>query len=178
MQAQLAEARMDALRMQINPYFLFNTLHAVSAMVERNPSGVRKMIARLSELLRHTIDARAADEVTLKEELDFLRRYIEIMEIRFQGRLRVEQSLSDEGLQAMVPNLILQPLVENALEHGASRAVEGGVSEINARREAGVLVLSVRDNGPGVTETISRLGVGLGNTQARLADAALPWSLE
>lgn len=89
LQAQLAEARLDALRMQINPHFLFNTLHAVSALVERDPSGVRRMIARLSELLRHTIDSHATDEVPLRDELAFLQRYIEIMEIRFQGRLDV-----------------------------------------------------------------------------------------
>ena len=92
LQAQLAEARLDALRMQINPHFLFNTLHAVSALVERDPGGVRRMIARLSELLRHTIDSHATDEVPLREELDFLSRYIEIMEIRFQGRLRVDMT--------------------------------------------------------------------------------------
>ena len=121
LQAQLADARLSALRMQINPHFLFNTLHAISALVDRDPAGVRRMIARLSELLRMTIDRQAADEVPLREELAFLRRYIEIMEIRFQGALHVSTKVDNETLDALVPNLILQPIVENALEHGVSR---------------------------------------------------------
>lgn len=167
LQAQLAEARLDALRMQINPHFLFNTLHAISAMVDRDPAGVRKMIARLSELLRTTTDSRAADEVSLRQELQYLDRYIEIMEIRFRGRLRVERHIDDSTLAACVPNLILQPLVENALEHGASRAVGEGLVEISSRREGDRLILRVRDNGPGVA--VSTEGIGLGNTRARLA---------
>ena len=167
LQAQLAEARLDALRMQINPHFLFNTLHAVSALVERDPAGVRRMIARLSELLRHTIESHATDEVPLREELAFLRRYIEIMEIRFQNRLEVEQTIDDDALDALVPNLVLQPIVENALEHGVSRVGSGRV-EISAKREGAHVVLSVRDNGPGL-DAKSASGVGLANTRARLA---------
>jgi signal transduction histidine kinase len=167
LQAQLAEARLDALRMQLNPHFLFNTLHAVSALVERDPGGVRRMIARLSELLRHTIDSRAADEVPLRDELAFLKRYIEIMEIRFQGRLRVEMQI-DAGVEnALVPNLILQPIVENALEHGVNRAAGEGEISISAKRDAESLVIFVRDNGPGVSAP-NGSGVGLANTRARL----------
>lgn len=170
LQAQLADARLDALRMQLNPHFLFNTLHAISALVERDPSGVRRMIARLSELLRHTIDS-GADEVTLREELTFLRRYIEIMEIRFQGKLRVELDVADAALEALVPNLVLQPLVENALEHGASRASGEGRIALSAQIVGDDLVLRVRDNGPGLTSTPRievRSGVGVANTRARL----------
>lgn len=167
LQAQLAEARLDALRMQINPHFLFNTLNAVSALVERDPSGVRKMIARLSELLRTTTDSRAADEVPLRQELQLLDRYIEIMEIRFQGRLRAEREVDAATLEALVPNLILQPIVENALEHGASRASGEGLVRITAKRDGGKLIITVRDNGPGVGA--NREGVGLANTRARLA---------
>jgi two-component system LytT family sensor kinase len=167
LQAQLAEARLDALRMQINPHFLFNTLHAVSALVERDPGGVRRMIARLSELLRHTIDSHATDEVPLREELAFLRRYIEIMEIRFQGRLNVNMAVDETILDALVPNLILQPIVENALEHGVNRAAGEGQITISARRDGDRLVLSVRDNGPGV-DAQNESGVGLANTRARL----------
>jgi two-component system, LytTR family, sensor kinase len=167
LQAQLAEARLDALRMQINPHFLFNTLHAVSAMVERNPAGVRKMIARLSELLRHTIDTHATDEVPLRDELEFLGRYVEIMEIRFQGRLTVERRIDPATTDALVPNLILQPIVENALEHGVSRKKGAGVVEIASERRGDLLVLTVRDNGPGVADD-TRTGVGLSNTRARL----------
>jgi two-component system, LytTR family, sensor kinase len=172
LEAQLAGARLDALRMQINPHFLFNTLHAVSALVERDPAGVRKMIARLSELLRHTIDSQAADEVPLRDELAFLRRYIDIMEIRFQGRLRVRIDAGDDTLEALVPDLILQPIVENALEHGASRVEGIGEIVIGARRDVSDngdrVVLSVRDNGPGLSGT-PESGVGLANTRARLA---------
>jgi signal transduction histidine kinase len=167
LQAQLAEARLEALRMQLNPHFLFNTLHAVSALVERDPAGVRRMIARLSELLRHTIDRGAGDEIPLRDELGFLQRYIEIMEIRFQGRLHVETTIDDAVLDALVPNLILQPLVENALEHGAARATGEGRVEIAVRRDGSQLLLSVRDNGPG-PETSPGSGVGLANTRARL----------
>jgi two-component system, LytTR family, sensor kinase len=171
LQAQLAQARLDALRMQINPHFLFNTLHAISALVEKNPGGVRRMIARLSELLRHSIDRRGSDEVPLREELDLLRRYIEIMEIRFQGSLRVEMAIEPETLDAAVPNLILQPLIENALEHGVSRVSGEGVVVIAAGIEEGDLLVSISDNGPGVTsfEPDGRSGgLGLQNTRARL----------
>jgi two-component system LytT family sensor kinase len=167
LQAQLAEARLDALRMQINPHFLFNTLHAVSALVERDPGGVRRMIARLSELLRHTIDSRGTDEVPLRDELAFLRRYIEIMEIRFQGRLQVAMNVGDDTLEALVPNLVLQPIVENALEHGAARAEGEGRIELSARRDGDELRLAVRDNGPGLQEGAPP-GVGVANTRARL----------
>jgi signal transduction histidine kinase len=161
LQAQLAEARLDALRMQINPHFLFNTLNAISAMVERDPSGTRKMIARLSELLRRTIDSRAAGEVPLRQEMELLDRYIEIMEIRFQGRLRAVRDVAPDTLDALVPHFILQPIVENALEHG-----EPGIVEIVARRHGDRVVVSVRDHGPGVSG--SPAGIGLGNTRARL----------
>ena len=167
LQAQLAEARLDALRMQINPHFLFNTLNAVSAMVDRDPSGVRKMIARLSELLRTTTDSKATDEVPLRQELQLLDRYIQIMEVRFQGRLRVERDIDPAALDALVPNLILQPIVENALEHGASRAMGECRVRIAARRDGDTLMITVRDNGPGVSG--ESVGVGLGNTRTRLA---------
>lgn len=168
LRAQLADARLDALRMQLNPHFLFNTLHAVSALVDRDPAGVRRMITRLSELLRHTIESRGSDEVPLRDELDFLRRYIEIMEVRFQGRLRVDTAIDGALLEALVPNLILQPIVENALEHGASRTLGEGRVEIAAHREGDDLVLSVRDNGPGLAEGATKGGVGVRNTEERL----------
>jgi len=154
--------------MQLNPHFLFNTLHAIAALVERDPAGVRRMIARLSELLRLTMDSEAEHEVTLGQELDFLRRYIDIMEVRYQGRLRTSIDAGQETLAVFVPRLILQPIVENALEHGAARAVEGIVA-ITARRRGENLVITVTNNGPGV-EASATTGVGLGNTRARLAE--------
>ncbi|PYQ27917.1 MAG: histidine kinase [Acidobacteria bacterium] len=168
LQAQLAEARLDALRMQVNPHFLFNTLNAISALVERDPAGVRRMIARLSELLRHTIDRNRSDEVPLREELAFIRRYIEIMEIRFQGRLRVRMEIENEILDALVPDFILQPIVENALEHGVSRAAGAGEITIAARRDGDRVILTVRDNGPGISENVGSGGVGVANTRERI----------
>lgn len=168
LQAQLADARLDALRAQIHPHFLFNTLHAISAMVERNPSGVRKMIARLSELLRHTTDATAADEVPLRDELALLDKYIDIMQIRFQDKLTVERDIDPAALDALVPDLLLQPIVENALEHGVSRAKGDGRIKITAQQKGADLLLRVHDNGPGVAGD-TRGGLGLSNTRARLA---------
>ncbi len=170
LQAQLADARLAALRTQLNPHFLFNTLHAVSALVERDPRGVRRMIARLSELLRTTLDGADEQVVPLGQELTFTHRYLEIMQIRFQGRLSIQSQIEPGVLDALVPNLILQPLVENAIKHGVSKIDEEGRIEIHARREGERLVLCVRDNGPRVTENGLRAGegVGLRNTRERL----------
>lgn len=172
LQAQLADARLAALRTQLNPHFLFNTLHAVSALVERDPRGVRRMIARLSELLRTTLDGADEQEVPLSQELTFTHRYLEIMQIRFQGRLAIQSDVEPGVLDALVPNLILQPLVENAIKHGVSKIDEEGRIEIQARRDGDRLVMSVRDNGPRVGENGLRAGegVGLRNTRQRLAE--------
>jgi two-component system, LytTR family, sensor kinase len=168
LQMQLADARLDALRMQLDPHFLFNTLHAVSALVERDPKGVRRMIARLSELLRTTLETQDP-EVTLAHETAFLQRYVDIMQIRFQGRLEVSMRIAPEVEAALVPNLILQPLVENAIRHGVEK-LEGGRIDIEARREGERLHISVRDNGPGAGEDAEATATGLGlrNTRARL----------
>jgi signal transduction histidine kinase len=169
LQAQLAEARLAALRSQIDPHFLFNTLNAVSALVERDPRGVRRMIARLSELLRHSLEGAGEPVVTLRQELDFVERYLEIMRIRFQGSLEVETRVDEGVLDALVPNLILQPLVENAAKHGVGRQRGVGRIEIGARREGDRVVLSVRDNGPGMNgDAPVREGVGVRNTRERL----------
>lgn len=179
LQAQLVEARLEALRMQINPHFLFNTLHAVSTLVERDPRGVRRMIARLSELLRYTLDGAGEQEVPLEQELEFLERYLDIMQVRFQGRLEVDVQVESGLRDALVPNLILLPLVENAVKHGVSKTEGAGRIEVRAGREGERLVLGVSDNGPGFTgkgeagvkNGAGRLeagGVGLRNTRARL----------
>ena len=182
LQAQLAEARLSVLRAQLNPHFLFNTLHAVSALVERDPKGVRRMIARLSELLRYTLDGTTAQEITVREELDLLQRYLEIMQIRFQGRLETSVDVTPEVEDALVPNLILQPLVENAMKHGVSEVAGVGRIVVTARRAGDDLVLAVRDNGrassiavetgPGGASAengdATSSGVGLRNTRARL----------
>ncbi|MDX1440788.1 MAG: histidine kinase [Rubricoccaceae bacterium] len=169
LEAQLTEARMDALRMQLNPHFLFNTLHAVSALVERDPSGVRRMIARLSDLLRHSLEGDS-QEVTLRNELDILDSYLEIQQVRFQDSLQVELDVPLEMMDALLPNLILQPLAENAVQHGVSKlAGQQGQLTISAGREGGWLVIEIADNGPGLEEGYERsAGVGITNTRARL----------
>jgi two-component sensor histidine kinase len=171
LEAQLAEARLDALRRQLDPHFLFNTLNAVSALVERDPRGVRRMIMRLSELLRHSFEGGRDAEVPLRAELALLTRYVEIMQVRFQGRLAVETHVDDRALDALVPSMILQPLVENAIKHGVERATGTGEIRIEAECCGDELVLRVRDNGPGLSDSVERtgrVGVGLRNTVARL----------
>ncbi len=171
LQAQLADARLSALRTQLNPHFLFNTLNAVSALVERDPRGVRRMIARLSELLRTSLDEADEPEVPLQRELTFVDRYLEVMQIRFQGRLHVRMHADPEASAALVPNLILQPLVENAVKHGVSKMVGTGRIEIRAQRADARVVLTVIDNGPGLPngKLPATEGVGLRNTRMRLA---------
>ena len=170
LQAQLAEAQVAALRMQLNPHFLFNTLHAISALVGRDPAGVRRMIARLSELLRSTLDESSPAERSVEEEVAFIRRYLEIMQVRFEGRLEVETSVEPGARQALVPTLILQPLVENAVKHGVGGR-RGGRIEVAARRVGDRVQLAVRDSGPGPPPDgapVSTGGIGLRNTRARL----------
>jgi LytS/YehU family sensor histidine kinase len=135
LQAQLAGARLDALRSQLNPHFLFNTLNAVGALVERDPRGVRRMIARLSDLLRYNLDESHEQEITVEREADLLRRYMDIMEVRFQGRLETSIIIDDDVRAALVPNLVLQPLVENAFKHGAN-ADEEKAARLTSRRAA------------------------------------------
>jgi len=168
LQAQLAQARLDVLRNQLNPHFLFNTLNAVSALVERDPKGVRRMIARLSDLLRYTLDESTEQEVPLHRELDLLGEYVELMQIRFQGKLNVEIQVDDSLRDALVPNLVLQPLVENALKHGVSQIAGAGHIRLQARRSGEDLVIVVTDNGPGPGGGDE--GVGLKNTNARLRE--------
>jgi len=166
--AQLADARLNALRAQLNPHFLFNTLNGISTLVEEDPPGARRMIARLSDLLRHTLSEGDEQEIQLARELEMLRLYLDIMEVRFQGKLEVsiesERSLDD----ALVPNLVLQPLVENAFRHGLALIQTVGRVAVRAERDNGDLVLTVRDNGRGPAKEM-REGVGLTNTRARLS---------
>ena len=149
LQAQLAEARLTVLRARLNPHFLFNTLNAVSALVAKDPRGVRNMIALLSELLRHALADSKEQEIPLRDELRLLKLYLEILEIRYQGQLRTVVSADDDVQDALVPNLILQPLVENAMKHGIDRAGGHGTIEVLAQRDGDDLVLTVRDTGPG-----------------------------
>lgn len=170
LQRQLTEARLQALRMQLNPHFLFNTLHAITAFVERDPDAVYRMVARLSEILRHALERSDQQEVPLSEELDFLDKYLEIIQIRFGDRVLITKEIDLDALEALVPDLILQPLVENAVEHGVSRITEEGEIVIRAERWQERLHLSIQDNGPGLPLDADARGSGVGvqNTRERL----------
>jgi two-component system, LytTR family, sensor kinase len=173
LEAQLAQAQLQALKMQLHPHFLFNTLHSISALVHKNPDAADKMIARLGDFLRLTLENSGAQEVSLQEELEFLKCYLEIERIRFQDRLTIQLDIEPQTLDARLPNLILQPIVENAIRHGISQRTSAGRIEIEARRLNGFLQVQVTDNGPGLDSdsnsgSIVKAGVGLANTQARL----------
>jgi two-component system, LytTR family, sensor kinase len=165
--AQVTDARLNALRAQLNPHFLFNTLNAVSTLVDEDPPGARRMIARLSDLLRHTLGEGDEQEIPLARELEMLRRYLDIMEVRFQGKLEVSIETDASLDDALVPNLVLQPLLENAFRHGLALMKTVGRVAVRAVRDDGDLVLTVRDNGRGPAKEL-REGVGLTNTRARL----------
>ena len=172
LEAQLAEARLTVLRARLNPHFLFNTLNAVSALVAKDPRGVRNMIALLSELLRHALAESKEQEIALRDELRLLRLYLEILEIRYQGQLRTIVAADPDVQDALVPNLILQPLVENAMKHGVDRAGGYGTIEVQAHPDGDDLVLTVRDTGPGddPSPPSRASGVGLRLTRERLAE--------
>lgn len=171
LEAQLTKANLQALKMQLQPHFLFNTLNAISSLMHKNISDADRVVARLGDLLRYSLETGGVQEVSLTEELDFLRRYLEIEQIRFGNRLSVRIDAPGDALNAKVPNLILQPLVENAIRYGIGTRGKGGKVEITARREEDVLILSVKDDGPGLSKggngSITE-GVGLQNTRARL----------
>ena len=164
--AQVTDARLNALRTQLNPHFLFNTLNAVSTLVDEDPPGARRMIARLSDLLRHTLEGDE-QEIPLARELEMLQRYLDIMEVRFQDKLEVSIETDTSLDDALVPNLVLQPLVENAFRHGLALMQTAGRVAVRVVRDDGDLVLTVRDNGRGPAKEV-REGVGLANTRARL----------
>ncbi|HLH57132.1 MAG TPA: histidine kinase [Verrucomicrobiae bacterium] len=171
LQRELVEARLEALRMQLNPHFLFNTLHAVSALIHENPNAADRVVARLSELLRLSLDQTKPQEVPLSEELAFLDRYLEIEQMRFAERLKVEKTISKDVQNALVPYLILQPIVENAIRHGIEPREDLGLLQISADHKDGRLFLRVRDNGYESTAKAAQAapeGIGLSNTRSRL----------
>jgi two-component system LytT family sensor kinase len=171
LEARLAEARLKTLEAQLHPHFLFNTLHAISTLVHTQPDAADRMISRLSDLLRITFSHSGAARVPLHEELEFLQKYLEIEQTRFRDRLTVGYEIDPDTLDAEVPRLILQPIVENAIKHGIAPRSGPGTVRISARREGEELRLEVRDNGIGLSGGArARLndGVGLSNTRARL----------
>jgi two-component system, LytTR family, sensor kinase len=171
LETSLMEARLKTLEAELHPHFLFNTLHAISTLVHTDPEAADRMISRLSDLLRLTFDRSGAAGVALKEELEFLQKYLEIEQIRFQDRLAVKFDIDPETLDTDVPRLILQPLVENAIKHGISPRAGQGLVQISTKKREDGTWIEVRDNGVGLSRNARARftsGVGLSNTRARL----------
>jgi two-component system LytT family sensor kinase len=167
--AQLAEAKLGALRMQLNPHFLFNSLNAITVLVrDQNTQAASRMLELLSGVLRQVLQGEHRQHVTLDEELQFIEKYLAIEQVRFPDRLEVRWSIEPVVRDALVPEFILQPLVENAVRHGIAKSSDAGMIEVAARASDGDLLLSIKDNGPGY-RPVSDSGVGLANTRARLA---------
>jgi two-component system, LytTR family, sensor kinase len=166
--AQLAEARLGALRMQLNPHFLFNSLNALSVLVrERNISGSLRMLELLSDVLHQVLSADQRQQILLADELKFLEQYFAIEQVRFSDRLRVNWNIDERARLAYVPSFLLQPLVENAIKHGITKRADAGRIDISALVLGDRLELSVRDDGVGVKSSYAE-GVGLSNTRERL----------
>jgi sensor histidine kinase YesM len=173
LEAQLSQAQLHALKMQLHPHFLFNTLHSISALLNKDTESARKMITRLGDFLRLTLENSGAQEVTLQQEMEFLSCYLEIERVRFQNRLVTNMDVAQSTLFAKVPNLILQPIVENAIRHGIAPRSTPGLIEIEAKQRNGSLRIQVRDNGPGLSkhrtsDILFKKGLGLANTESRL----------
>ncbi len=175
--ARLAQAQLQALRMQLNPHFLFNTLNTISSLMLKDVNSANRMIVRLGELLRLTLEISNDQEVPLRQEIEFLQRYVEIEQIRFGALLQVKMDIEPATLNATVPNLILQPLVENAIRHAIEPQTTGGQIELRCVRDNGSLLLQVSDNGQGLNSrradtaeasNQARERIGLNNTRQRL----------
>ena len=171
LETRLVEAQLKTLQQQLHPHFLFNTLHAISALMHKDVEAADRTLIRLSDLLRLTLERLGQQEVTLSDELDFLRKYLEIEGTRFADRLVVRYDVQPEAYDVLVPTLLLQPLVENAIKHGVARRSGAGHIDISARREHDKLVMEVRDDGVGLSEdalTALQKGIGVSTTHARL----------
>jgi len=171
LETRLMEARLKTLEAELHPHFLFNTLHAISALLHRDPEDADRMISRLSDLLRITLDRSGAATITLKDEIEFLQKYLDIERTRFQDRLTVRVQIDPDALDAEVPRMILQPLAENALKHGIGSRVGAGTVQIAAGRNGDRLWMQVGDDGSGLNGSAARAlnnGIGLSNTRARL----------
>lgn len=168
LETELADAQLEALRAQLNPHFLFNTLNSISSLMYSDVEAADRMMARLSDLLRMTLEKNWQQELMLREEMEILGGYLEIEKIRFEERLEISVDLPEATLSALVPAFSLQPIVENALRYAIAPRPEGGRLAICARREDGFLRISVRDDGPGLSVDAPRRGIGLSNIRARL----------
>lgn len=171
LEKHLTEARLQALLHQLKPHFLFNTLNGIASLMHTDVDAADRMLVRLSELLRITMSHTGAPQTTLREEIAFLERYLDIEKIRFRNRLEVVIAVGDDAIDAQVPSLILQPMVENAMRHGVEPHSRMGRIELRGAREGGNLVLTVSDNGAGIPAGgPAREGIGVANTRARLVE--------
>lgn len=169
LQIKIMEAQLQAIQMQLQPHFLFNTLNSISELMHENVQAAEQMLKRLEDFLRLTLRNDARQELTLREEMEFLRGYLEIQQMRFQDRLKVEMRIDDGVLEHLVPSLLCQPIIENAIRHGISPLLKEGRIEIIAERENGMLRLQIKDNGPGLPPAGHwKEGFGLSNTRAML----------
>jgi sensor histidine kinase YesM len=169
--ASLARARLDALRMQLQPHFLFNTLNTIGGLVYEDPQKADAILTALSDLLRMSLETSRETELPLSREMEFVERYLAIMHARFEERVRFQIELEPEVRDALVPPMLLQPIVENAVEHGLQPKPAGGVVTVKASRREGSVRLEVRDDGVGLpASTSTKEGVGLQNTRARLRE--------
>jgi sensor histidine kinase YesM len=170
LESSLRTAQLAALRSQLNPHFLFNALHSLAELVHSNPKLAEDLLVRLGELLRKVLDSSSHQEVPLEDELEFIRGYLEIEQMRLGDRLQVRWDIDPATLRARVPSLSLQPLVENAIQHGISPHAKPGTLAIRASRNDDFLVIEVHDSGPGFESAVAnpRPGIGLSNTRVRL----------
>jgi two-component system LytT family sensor kinase len=172
LETRLVESQLLMLQHQLHPHFLFNTLHAISTLMHRDVKAADRVLVELSDLLRITLDSIARPEIRLSEEVEFLEKYLHIEQVRLGDRLSVQLDIDEEVLDAAVPVLILQPLVENAIKHGIAPLVTPGHVKIGARRQGEMLIMTIEDSGPGPSErAMSALstGIGVSNTRARLS---------
>jgi two-component system, LytTR family, sensor kinase len=168
LESQLAKAELEVLKSQIQPHFLFNTLNLISSLIHTDAAVADDMIGDLGAFLRLSLKSNGSHEVSLAEEMKALELYLNIQRQRFQDTLSVEIAIDPNTLDARVPHLILQPLVENAFRHGISRRVGAGLLRIESHNGNGTLRVRIFDNGPGIREEIANVGIGLANTRARL----------
>jgi LytS/YehU family sensor histidine kinase len=170
LEGQLAKAHLQSLKSQLQPHFLFNTMHSISALMLTDVKAADRMMARLSDLLRVSLETAGTQITTLNRELEFVDCYLEIEKVRFEERMRVILEIAPDTLDAQVPHLLLQPLVDNAVKHGISKMKSGGEIHITAKAHDGELLMEVTDNGPGLKnqKTLPSNGLGLRITRERL----------
>jgi sensor histidine kinase YesM len=177
LERRISEMQLEALRAQLHPHFLFNTLNAIATVLHRDPARADKAIVNLAELLRAVMERHDSEEIPLEAELDLAKRYLDIMSLRSGESITVRWSIAPEARGAVVPYFILQPLLENALEHGFAAQHKGGRIEVSARARDNVLNLTVEDNGSGLDSIAPTDGIGLSMTAQRLSELYGPAGL-